>query len=211
MSKELLNPEKALIFRIIHRENLGPILNDGCHCRSTRQGKKYVQIGNEELIEKRVARAVPCGPKGVLSDYVSFYFTPYSPMLYNIKTGFNGVQQRPMRDIAILVSSLRHLQKLKVPFVFTDRHAYLRTAQFSTDLEDLDWIIWPALQARDFRKDDADKFEKYQAEALVHRHVPLEALLGIVCYDDKAKEEVEAQARERGAKVSIVSQHKWFL
>jgi len=175
------------------------------------QGKNYVQIGNEELIEKRVTRAVPCGPKGVLSDYVPFYFTPYSPMLYNIKTGFNGVQQRPMRDIAILVSSLRHLQKLKVPFVFTDRHAYLRTAQFSTDLEDLNWIIWPTLQARDFRKDDADKFEKYQAEALVYRHVPLKALLGIVCYDDEAKDEVEAEASKHGAKVEVVSQHRWFL
>jgi hypothetical protein len=105
----------------------------------------YVQIGNQELIEKRIARTVPCEPWGTLSDYVPFYFTPYSPMLYNIKTGFNGVQKRPMRDIAILVSSLHHLTKLDIPFVFTDRHAYLRTAQFSNDLKNLDWIIWPTL------------------------------------------------------------------
>src|SRR5688572_23101680 len=115
MSKELLNPEKALIFRIIHRENLGPTLNDGCHCRSTMQGKNYVQIGNEELIEKRVTRAVPCGPKGVLSDYVPFYFTPYSPMLYNIKTGFNGVKQRRNEDIVIFVSSLHKLFGMAKP------------------------------------------------------------------------------------------------
>jgi hypothetical protein len=75
-----------------------------------------------------------------------------------------------MNDIVILVSSLRHLVKKDIPFVFTDRHAYLRTAQFSNDLGDLDRIIWPSLQERDFKRDDTDKVDKYQAEALVHKH-----------------------------------------
>jgi hypothetical protein len=132
-------------------------------------------------------------------------------MLYNIKTGYNGIQKRPMRDIVILVSSLRHLLALNIPFVFTDRHAYLKTAQFSTNLDDLSWIVWPALQARDFKKEDVDKFEKYQAEALVHRHVPLGALLGIVCYDEAAKKEVESEAAQHQAPIKIIAQHKWFL
>lgn len=29
-----LNPEKALIFRIVHRDNLPWILDHGLHCRS---------------------------------------------------------------------------------------------------------------------------------------------------------------------------------
>jgi hypothetical protein len=158
-----------------------------CHCRSTIQGKrKYVEIGNQELIQRRKSRVVPCGPGGTLSDYVPFYFTPYTPMLYNIKTGYS-VPKKPMSEIAILVSSIPYLVEKGVAFVFTDRHAYLKTAQFSNDPTDLSWIIWPSLQARDFKKDDGDKFEKYQAEALVHRHVPVEALLGIVCYNESAK------------------------
>ncbi|MDX8508604.1 type II toxin-antitoxin system toxin DNA ADP-ribosyl transferase DarT [Mesorhizobium captivum] len=210
MSKDL-NPEKALIFRIVHRDNIGPVLADGCHCRATMEGKKYIEIGNPELIQKRTEKAVPSGPGGTLSDYVPFYFTPYSPMLYNIKTGYNGIKQRPMRDILILVSSLRHLAKLEVPFVFTDRHAYLRMAQFSDDLADLNWIIWPTLQARDFKRDDVDKFEKYQAEALVYKHVPLDALLGIVCYDAETKAEIEAAAAKAGANAKVLAERRWFL
>jgi len=210
MSKDL-NPEKALIFRIVHKDNVGTVLDRGCHCPSTTHGQNYVGIGNQELISRRAARSVPCGPGGTLSDYVPFYFTPFSPMLYNIKTGHNGILQRPMQDILILVSSLHHLVKLRVPFVFTDRHAYLRTAQFSTDLADLNRVIWPALQARDFKHDDADKFEKYQAEALVHKHVPLAALLGIVCYDDKVKAEIETDAEKLGAEIKVLTRRKWFL
>src|SRR6267154_3193941 len=142
MSKDL-NPTKALIFRIVHRENMSGILDAGCHCKSTNNVGSYTQIGNAELIEKRVARPVECAPGGTLSDYVPFYFTPFSPMLYNIKTGHNGIEKKPIEDIVILVSSLHLLKQKGVPFVFTDRHAYLKLAQFSDDLKNLDWIIWP--------------------------------------------------------------------
>jgi hypothetical protein len=210
MSKDL-NPEKALIFRIVHRDNMPKVWADGCHCRSTTDGQKYVEIGNQELIAKRKGRDVPCGPGGTLSDYVPFYFTPYSPMLYNIKTGYNGVPKRPVAEIIILISSLHLLKKQGVPFVFSDRHAYLKTALFSDDLADLDRIIWPTLQARNFRKDDLDRFEKYQAEALVHKHVPLTALKGVVCYNDSVRSDMQLAADVVGAAVKIIAQPNWYL
>jgi hypothetical protein len=210
MSKDL-NQAKAFIFRIVHRGNIGKVLSDGCHCRTTMEAKRgYVEIGNQELIERRKHRAVPIRPGGTLSDYVPFYFTPYSPMLYNIKTGW-GVTQQSMSDILILVSSLHYLTKKQVPFVFTDRHAYLKTAQFSNDLTDLKWIIWPVLQRRDFKKDETDKVEKYQAEALVYKHVPLDALLGIVCYNDSVRGAVQAEADNVSAAVKIISKSNWYL
>lgn len=211
MSKDLLNPEKALIFRIVHKENVGRVLRQGCDCRSASAGKPYVEIGNHDLIQKRETRVVPVAPGGTLSDYVPFYFTPYSPMLLNIKTGWNGVPKRSMDDIVILVSSLRHLAEKGIPFVYTDRHAYLRTAQFSNDLKDLDRIIWPSLQARDFKRDDTDKVDRYQAEALVHEHVSLGALLGIACYDDAAKAIVEADAAKAGVTINIAVRKGWYL
>lgn len=187
------------------------ILANGCHCRSAVvETSVYEQIGNQELIEKRRGRVVPCTPGGTLSDYVPFYFTPFTPMLYNIKTGY-GVPKRPMKEIAILVSSLPYLVEKGVQFVFSDRHAYLKTAQFSNDLADLTWIIWPILQKRDFKKDDLDKFEKYQAEALVYRHVPIAALEGIVCHDEEARAEVQTLADELGITIRIIAQPSWFL
>jgi hypothetical protein len=210
MSKDL-NPQKALIFRITHKGNITRVLTDGCHCRSTAMAQPgYVEIGNQELIQRRNVRPVPCEPGGTLADYVPFYFTPYTPMMYNIKTGY-GVPKQPVADIVILVSSLHVLRKKNVPFVFSDRHAYLKAAQFSTDLADLDWIIWSTPQQRDFKKDDADKFEKYQAEALVYKHVPIDALLGIVCYNDSVRAAVQADANAQAAAVKILSEPRWYL
>jgi hypothetical protein len=131
-------------------------------------------------------------------------------MLYNIKTGYNGVAKKPMEDIIILVSSLHLLKKEDVPFVFTDRHAYLKLAQFSNDLDDLKWIIWPVLQVKNFKKDDIEKFEKYQAEALVHKMVPLKAL-GVACYSDTVTSEVQALADSKGLNLKILTRREWYL
>ncbi len=209
--KDLLNPKRALIFRIVHQGNVPAILSDGCHCRSTQDKAKYVEIGNPELIQKRTTREIPCAPGGTLSDYVPFYFTPFSPMLYNIKTGFGGIQKRPMNEIAIFVSSLRLLRDRDVEFVFSDRHAYLKTALFSSSLDDLSRIIWPTLQARNFRKDDLERFEKYQAEALVHKHVPLEAFLGVACYDTKTAAAMKVGVEKSGASLKVVARPEWYL
>jgi len=212
MLTDLLNPEKALIFRIVHKGNIEQILQTGCPSRNTAiQQDGYIEIGNKELIQRRINREVPCPPGGVLSDYVPFYFTPFSPMLYNIKTGYGGVPKRPLSDIVILVSSLHHLKKHDVPFVFSDRHAYLKTAQFSNTMQNLDWIIWTALQERNFKKDDAEKFEKYQAETLVYKHVSMDALLGIACYNPNARDYVQQLASQYKVNVCIFSQNKWFL
>lgn len=211
MSEDLLNPGKALIFRIVHKDNIDKVLANGCHCRSAMAGVAgYMEIGNLELIDKRANREVPCGPGGTLSDYVPFYFTPYSPMLLNIKTGYT-VPKKPLEDIVILVSSLRKLEEDGVPFVFTDRHAYLKAAQFSSDLNDLDRIIWPVLQARDFKRDDSDKFEKYQAEALVYKHVPVDSLIGMVCYNRDERDRLREKAQALGLTVEIIAKRSWYL
>jgi len=81
-----LNSDKALIFRIVHRDNLPWILDHGL--RAKNGGKldpNFRNIGNPDLIDKRSRRVVPIPPGGTLSDYVPFYFTPFSIMMYNIK------------------------------------------------------------------------------------------------------------------------------
>ena len=121
-----LRPDKAFIFRIIHRDNLAWILKHGVHCRSAaRISPAYVDIGNPELINRRNSRQLSLAPGGTLSDYVPFYFTPRSPMLLNIKTGYNGIRQRGNDEIIILVSNLYKVRDFPLNFLFSDRHAYL--------------------------------------------------------------------------------------
>jgi hypothetical protein len=209
-----LTPEKGLIFRIVHIANVPWILAHGLHSSSSgHSDPNYVQIGNGELIARRATRIVPIAPGGTLADYVPFYFTPYSPMLLNIKTGRNGVTQRPLHDIVILVSSLPEMHRQAVPFLFTDRHAVFETAQFHSDLARLDCLDWPRLQARDFRRDpdDPGKFERYQAEALIHRHVPVTAILGIICYRDEERTKIETSCVNLDLRAKIVCNPRWYL
>jgi hypothetical protein len=70
---------------------------------------------------RKGASKVDEAPGGYLSDYVPFYLTPHSPMLFNIKTGYNGIRKRSNDEIVILVSSLPTLAVKGVPFLFTDR------------------------------------------------------------------------------------------
>lgn len=209
-----LNPEKALIWRILHRANLPWVLQNGIHCGNHQiRSTKWVGIGNAELIDKRAVRPVPVLPGGALGDYVPFYFTPFSVMLRNIHTGWNGIKQVPNADIVILVSSLRRVSQLKLPFLFTDCHAYSGLANFYDDLARLDRIDWPLLQRRDFKRDPEDpgKLERYQAEALVHQQVPLAALLGIVCYTDAVRADIESKMHGLGVALPVHTRPNWYF
>lgn len=209
-----LTPEKARVFRITHIENLPWILENGLHCPSSdKRDPSFLAIGNPDIIGKRTSKCVPIPPGGVLEDYVPFYFTPCSVMLYNIVTGYNGVTLRQRDEIVIMVSSTEKLRAAGVQFVFTDRHALVAYAKFFGDVSALDMIDWELLQARDFARSDTDfgKVERYQAELLAHRRVPVDALLGIACYSEEGKERVEAMLAEAGIDLSAVVKRDWFF
>lgn len=209
-----LNPERALIWRIVHRENLAWILQHGLHCKnSPARDPNFVTIGNTELIDKRSTRAVPITPGGCLSDYVPFYFTPFSPMMYNIYTGRGGVAQRANQDICILVSSVHRIREVGLGFVFTDRHAYTAMAQYYNQIDALSHIDWPLLQARNFARsaDDPEQIERYQAETLVHQHVPVTGLLGVVCYTDAIKTQLDSQIQVQGLQLAVHVMPQWYF
>ena len=209
-----LNPTKALIWRIVHRDNMPWILENGLHCgNSPLKAPNWVHIGNAELIDKRARHPVPLPPGGFLNDYVPFYFTPFSVMMRNIRSGRGGVQQRANDEILILVSSLPHLVAQGLPFLFTDSHAYYRWAMYYDDLTDLGKVDWNLLQARDFKRDPDDpaKFERYQAEALIHRHCPVSGLIGIMCYSEAVKMQVDAQVRVKGLELPVYSRPGWYF
>jgi hypothetical protein len=101
-----LTPERGLLFRITHIRNLSWLLQNGLHCaKGANSDPDFVSISNSELIAKRTHHPVPISPGGTLADYVPFYFTPKSPMLLNIKTGYGGIARRPNEEIVVLVSS----------------------------------------------------------------------------------------------------------
>lgn len=210
-----LNPQKALIWRIIHRDNVPWVLDNGLYCgNSAVRAPNWISIGNPELISKRATHPVQLPPGGLLNDYVPFYFTPFSPMLLNIKSGRAGITQRSNDEIVILVSSLHRVAAdANLRWLFTDSHAYYQWANYYSDLQHLDQIDWPILQARDFKRDPDDpaKFERYQAEALVYQHMPVNALLGVVCYTPALKQNIEQQVAARGLKLTAYARPGWYF
>ena len=209
-----LNPDRALIFRIVHRDNLSWILENGLHARNgTTFDPNYRNIGNPDLIDKRSHRNVPVPPGGTLSDYVPFYFTPFSIMMFNIRTGYGGIKHVPNDEIVIFVSSLRRIAELGLQFAFTNQHAYPLIAEYFNDFSQLDHIDWPLLQSRNFKHDpdDPGKKERYQAEALIWKQVPLDALLGVCCYTQAVERQIKAQLDERGLTLRTDVQRSWYF
>lgn len=109
-----------------------------------------------------------------------------------------------MRDLAARGSTV----------LITDRHAYLKAARYSSNLDDLPTFVpWAQIQSRDFSRDPEhpEKIERYQAEALVHRHVPADALLGVACYTAAVKAELDQIAAERGLEMKILAERRWYF
>jgi ssDNA thymidine ADP-ribosyltransferase, DarT len=208
-----LNPDRALIFRVTHRDNLPWIMDHGLHASNGDiRDPHFRNIGNPDLINKRSLRIVTVGKGGTLGDYIPFYFTPFSIMMYNIHTGYN-VRQIPNEEIVILVSSLHKVVELGIPFVFTDQHAYPVIANYFTNLEDLHRVDWNLLSRRDFKHDpdDPGKKERYQAEALVWRYLPVGALLGICSFSPEEDANIKAELAKRELVIKTSVQRTWYF
>jgi len=69
------------------------------------------------------------------------------------------------------------------------------------------------LQRRDFRNDpdDPSKKERYQAEALVHKHLPVDALSGFVCYNDDVLRSLNAALAQRKQTTKVVKKPDWYF
>ncbi len=210
-----LSAKLGLLFRITHAGNLASLLASGLHCANgVAADPNFVAIGNPDLIGKRAHRPVPVPPGGTLADYVPFYFTPKSPMLLNIKTGYNGIIRRSNEEIVVLVSSCQAMSDQGVSMLFTDRHAYMATAAWTSNHADLAGMIdWDILRRHDFAGDDGypDKMERHQAEALAHWHVPVNALLGIGCVSDVVGSATESQVRAAGLTLKVVVRPEWYF
>jgi hypothetical protein len=211
---EVLNPQKALIFRITHRDNMPWILEHGLHApNGGLRDPNFRNIGSPDLIQKRTTHVVSVGPGGTLSDYIPFYFTPFSIIMYNIHTGRN-VPKVPNEDIVVMISSLRKIEEFGIPFVFTDQHAFRKTASYFINLADLDRIDWPLLNRRDFRKYDTNdlaKPDRYQAEALVWKYLPIQALLGIASYTQEVDAWLKSELGRLGKNVDTRVHRSWYF
>ena len=77
------------IFRFVHVDNLEVTLRrDVLHApnHTPNDELSFQTIHNTEIQEKRKQPTIPCGPGGVIHDYVPFYFGYLSPMMLQLNT-----------------------------------------------------------------------------------------------------------------------------
>ncbi|MFQ4138161.1 DUF4433 domain-containing protein [Nodosilinea sp. PGN35] len=204
------------LYHITPISNLATIVQAGTLLAKNRlqaSEADYTSIAYEHIQDRRYSKAVPCGPGGVLHDYVPFYFAPRSPMLGAIHignvTGYTSGQQ----SILHLVTTAEAIAEAGLGFVFSDGHAVMGYTSFYDDLNDIDTAIdWEIMQTRYWRdtEEDGDRKRRRQAEFLVHQAVPWPLIRGIGVMDEAIAAEVNQILRQFEQTMTARLRPQWY-
>jgi hypothetical protein len=184
------------VYRVIPIDNLKDDLSNGLYSRKAApKSKTRVAIGHSEIIDERDNRIVKCYPDTVVNDYVPFYFSVRTPMLYNIITGF-GVPAKPQKEIIYLCCKYTDLANDEFQWCFTDGNAAKKISRYYTNNADLEKLDWKSIKTEDFRSDnsdsDEDRLRKKHSEFLVLNQVPVNKIGAIVVLNSNVKDHVNS-------------------
>lgn len=194
---------KIWVFRIMPLANLEIVLANGMFSKlSGRVNPRFVTIGSNEIITERDNRKVKCYPDTVVNQYVPFYFSVRTPMLYNIITG-HGVPVYPQQEIIYICCQLIDLATDQFQWCYTDGNAAKKISKFGNELDllvkQLDWTSINTTDFRDANADgDEDRVRKKHAEFLVKDFVPLDHIRRIVVLNEVKKTEVISILKKLG-------------
>ncbi len=189
-------PNPTPIYRLIHVDSLHICLRrSGLHApnHTSDDGLVYKTIHNVDIQAARRVTYIPCGPQGVIHDYVSFYFGYLSPMLLQLKTervpGYNEGQE----PLIYLISTAQAVRDAEVNFVFSDGHGIAAFTDWYDDLADLDKVDWDMVYQRYWPDtvDDMDRKRRKQAEFLVYRFCDWRVIHEIGVLNDRMRRVVE--------------------
>jgi len=189
-------PKPTDILRFIHVDNLHIYLQrGGLHAPNFTpdDGLRYRTIHDVDIQAKRHHQPIPCGPKGVIHDYVSFYFGPWSPMMFRLKTGRVAGYAEGQEPLVYLASSCQLVEQAGVPYVFSDGHGIAAFTDWYSKLDDLNKVDWDMVGQRYWADNtkDMDRQRRKQAEFLIHRFCPWSLINKIVVIDGSRKAQVE--------------------
>jgi hypothetical protein len=181
------------VLHFTHADNLPAIVASGrlaCD-REANAGLMRREVGDRQIKERRRGRAVTVGPDGTVGDYVPFYFGPRSPMMFRIacdhRDSIAGRYPDGDRPLVYLATTVGELLGAGVAWVATDGNAATATSRFVATLDELDAVVdWPLMTAPQWNDvpEDPDRQRRRMAEFLVHRSVPLSALLKVYSYSE---------------------------
>lgn len=203
------------IYRLTHIENLELLLSQGglwCGNEVVNRNLPYFKIGNTDLTIKRAEREVRCSRGGTLNDYVPFYFCPRSVMLYLIHRRHESTYGGGQEPVIHLVSSAEQIDRSGLPYLFTDRQAYVLYADQIDDLGRLPELDWKTIRSNDWKNTDVDldRQERKMAEFLVHNFVPWSSITGIGVYSKRYKDQAEQILKAYNDETQVQVMTSWY-
>ncbi|WP_395152102.1 DUF4433 domain-containing protein [Ilumatobacter sp.] len=213
------------MYHFTHLDNLGDLLGLGALLSDTEVQKTNllsVEAGHQGIKDRRRSIPVSCEPGGVVADYVPFYFSTRSPMMYSLWRGNVPTFTGTVKDLVYLVTDVSTLVAADLSCVFSDRNAAVAFADFSNDVSVLgdlasnspqsDFIDWNLMRSQQWNttQQHPDRMERRMAEALVHEQMPLQLLRAVGVPDEQRKTMVEQMFGNFEYDIPIVTRPDWY-
>lgn len=171
-------------------------------------------IGNAEIISERDKRKVSCYSGSVVNNYVPFYFSVRTPMLYNIYSGY-GVKQIHQSKIVYLCIPLLDVASDDLEWCFTDGNAAKVITSYYNSLVDINSLDWNSIRTTDFKHDnvdgDEDRIRKKHSEFLVRDFVPSDRIKGIGVFNQNAENSVKTILQRIGSNVQVKIKREFYF
>ncbi len=199
-------PKNPKIYHITHVNNLEGILERGgllSDARMIREGGPAQAVGMSKIKRRRLEEIeVTCHPGTKVGEYVPFYYSPRSIMLYILhrrdhqEVNYAGGQEPIIHLEADLNSAVEWAKGGGVRWALSFSNAGAYLVEFGCNQSDFHRLDWSAIFARDFR--DRDVKERKQAEFLVHGFFPFELISRIGVYDHGIRNKVTQTLLQHG-------------
>lgn len=175
-------------YHFTYIDNLQSIIDDGLLSTNLKieNGVEHKNVANDEIQERRSKMEVTCGPKGVVHDYVPFYFAKRTPMLLNI------VKSKNIDQVGIIYFAVPIDKVADTNVVFSDASANtIIPPQFYDKADNLNKLDWDIIDSWSWTYADDDERHSKMAEILVHREVKITDISHIVVWNKNFKNHIK--------------------
>jgi len=201
---------KTWIYHITDAANLPSIIQQGglySDVAIKNNGGPLSDIGYSHIKARRSTEIkVNCCDNRFVGEFVPFYYSPRSVMLFTVNRGLTGKPKGHQSEIIHLVSNVSTAIKVGNPWAISDGNAGSNSAIFNQNVEFLGDLNWEAINAKYWSE---VTFEK-QAEFLVANFYPFSSIMGIGCYNDEMTQRVQSMLNTTGRSLPVVTKPDWY-
>lgn len=190
-------------YHFTHIDNIKSIVEMGGLLSTNLKNKYNIghhDIANVNIQSRRSEMRVTVGPRGVVHDYVPFYFATINPMLL-------GLLNRKVVDqpyICFIAISIEKLVDEEV--IFTDASANTVFApNFFDNPEELNQLDWNLIDSMRWGERNETERHRRMAEVLVYEKVPLEWFECFIVFNPLCRNEIQKCYKQLGVSCPNIS------